>query len=1248
MTKYLRIGAIVLAVTVGSLAMAWLWLTQTDSGARWALQKSPITFQDTHGNFRHGIKISGLKMQTDQASIFFDQVEIAVRITLRPRPRLEVDQLHLTYGNVTIQTSETAVERLPEESDAPELPRLPFDITLSDVQVKNTTIADGDNQYAINTLRLSGRADQRLEINRFLLETPELIIEGMGQLDLAAPHALATQLSARITAPAQPEMAATIRASGDLQAVHWIAETSGLADLRIEGSVLQPLTDPQLNAVITGQINTTDQWDLPDHHLMVEIDGSLNHLDVPNLVITTLEGEITGNATVDRAANLADSKMTLNLHLAELSFTRIFPEWPEQARVNGNLSARLQNQVLTLTDLNLRAPPNELTLDGRGEINLDTHNVDLEIDWSQLRWPPTLNQQTPLFESKRGTVHLAGALEDWRLRIDAQVTALGDPSTQLLGRLNGDTQQIWINQLILTGETVGVLDIDGEIHRQPEWMGLIRISLDQFDPSIVVNDLPGQVNADFILELHDQKHWTVDVLKLGGALRGQPLSGQGQLALQAYWPQHGSLDLALGDNQLKLTSNISDDEDSKPNDLWHLAIDAPTLERVWPTLSGGLRVDATLDAQRRQAHFEGQLKNSSHEAITLGQAAISGTLDAGDHPSVDLIGQITDLDLSPWDRIERIDLNLVGDCLSHTLGLQGSSQRGTLTLEADGALNHCDLNQITGWTGQLNQLIVSDTLAGNWQLKSPMPMQIGETSQFGPGCLTDETGQLCLTELTLGQSNSAAIAVDNLPINLLMLPLDPTFRLDSTLSGSLNAVWEDDPGLTHLSGELAIGPGAITTPDSDLALLRIMGVSILLTPTAEYLQVDLSAALDGNSEVQGQLRIDDLNDLSSAQLTGNASLTLPDIGVFAPLIAEIDQLNGRLDGTVALAGPLLAPLIQGQLNVTNGQLVHAPLGLNLTEIALQLDANQDQAQLTGQLTAGTGQLNITGHLQQHDQTWQGRLELDGQTLTLADVSWLHIESSPQLRLDWQPGRINLDGDINIDRMRAGLPPGRAERIDSSPDITIVQPRQPAVAEADAPITLVGRLGIDLGPAARVEMIGIQTQLIGELNLDWDGRSPNPTPRGTIALRDGSYRAFGQNLAIDSGQVVFTGHRIQNPAINVEATRDIFGDPRVTLAGVRIRGQAQDPDITLFTDPPTTDEKALAYLVTGADFDYAGGQAAVNVGVYLLPRLLVSYGFGLLETGNVLSGRYELSRRWGIRAVSGERDTGVDLSYAIDR
>jgi len=1248
MNRLLTIGLMLLILVISTATSAWLWLTRTESGARWALSASPIEFQDTHGNLRHGLTINGLSLEADQASIHFARVELAAQVQFRPRPHLYIGRLHLADGHVTIRVEPTGSAPTLETEVAFTVPRLPLGVTLADLRMEQTVLIRGDSVQAVNSLQLSARADQQLTIEYFAFNTPELGVSGTGHLDLSAPYVLDATLTGDIKVPQHSALMATVTVSGHLEAFDVIAETSGLADLRLEGKINHLLTDPELDALLSGQLNINGEWELPKHHLMLEIQGSPKHLHIPTFALKTLDGALTGNATVDLAENISESVLALDVELAGLDFTELYPDWPEQARLNGSLKVNFQDQHLALTELNLRAPPAELRLDGRGELNLDTQDLNLEINWSKFLWPPILNSQPPLLNSERGTIQLSGSLEDWHLDIDAQLEALGDPSTQLLGRLNGDTHQIHISQLVLSGQTMGVLELAGEIQHQPKLSGDLNLSLTQFDPAIVRPELPGQVSAEVRLKLQDREHWTVDVLNLGGELRSQPLRGQGHLAVEALWPQQGELDIALGDNRLHLVSTIADDQYGDAAHPWKLELTAPTLSRLWPTLSGSLNFNATVDAKQRHAEFSGQLIESGYDDITLGKATLSGTLDAGEHPSVHMTAHLTDLDLSPWERIETLELSLVGDCLSHALKLIGSSPRGRLNLDADGALNHCDLSQINSWSGQLNQLSVTETLASDWHLKAPMPMQIGQTSRFGPGCLTDNTGRLCLSHLTLAEHSELEVSIDTLPMNLLLLPLDPVFRLDSTLSGTLQAAWQPDPGLTHLSGQLNIGAGSITTADDELELLSIMGVSIQLMPTPEALQIDLSATLEGDSQIQGVLRIDDLNNLSSAQLIGDASLTLPDIGIFAALITELDQLSGRLDGRLALSGPLLAPLIQGQLDLTDGQLVHAPLGLVMTDIALHLDANQDQARLSGQLTAGSGQLNIEGQLNQREQAWQGQLQLDGQSLTLADVSWLQIESSPQIHLHWQPGRIDLDGDVNINRMRAGLPPGRAERISSSADITTLQPRAQTPTETPAPITLVGRLGIDLGPAARVDMIGIQTQLTGHLTLDWDGRSSDPTPRGSIELRDGSYRAYGQNLAIESGQVVFTGHRVQNPAVNVEAVREIFGDPRVNVAGVRIRGQAQDPEITLFTDPPTTDEKALAYLVTGADFDYAGGQAAVNIGVYLLPRLLVSYGLGLLETGNVLSGRYELSRRWGVRAVSGERDTGVDLSYAIDR
>jgi translocation and assembly module TamB len=47
-------------------------------------------------------------------------------------------------------------------------------------------------------------------------------------------------------------------------------------------------------------------------------------------------------------------------------------------------------------------------------------------------------------------------------------------------------------------------------------------------------------------------------------------------------------------------------------------------------------------------------------------------------------------------------------------------------------------------------------------------------------------------------------------------------------------------------------------------------------------------------------------------------------------------------------------------------------------------------------------------------------------------------------------------------------------------------------------------------------------------------------------------------------------------------------------------------------------------------------------------LFVSYGIGVFEDENVISVRYDLSKRWGIKATSGQRSSGVDINYVIER
>ena len=56
---------------------------------------------------------------------------------------------------------------------------------------------------------------------------------------------------------------------------------------------------------------------------------------------------------------------------------------------------------------------------------------------------------------------------------------------------------------------------------------------------------------------------------------------------------------------------------------------------------------------------------------------------------------------------------------------------------------------------------------------------------------------------------------------------------------------------------------------------------------------------------------------------------------------------------------------------------------------------------------------------------------------------------------------------------------------------------------------------------------------------------------------------------------------------------------------------------------------------------------MDVGTYIAPKIFISYGIGVFGQENVFSVRYDLGRSWGVKATSGESQTGLDISYTIE-
>ena len=82
---------------------------------------------------------------------------------------------------------------------------------------------------------------------------------------------------------------------------------------------------------------------------------------------------------------------------------------------------------------------------------------------------------------------------------------------------------------------------------------------------------------------------------------------------------------------------------------------------------------------------------------------------------------------------------------------------------------------------------------------------------------------------------------------------------------------------------------------------------------------------------------------------------------------------------------------------------------------------------------------------------------------------------------------------------------------------------------------------------------------------------------------GIYKAYGQDLTIQQGRLLFAGQAINDPQVNLIATRTVD----TVTAKLIVSGSAQKPLLEVSSDPPMPQTQALSYLVTGKPINEVG-------------------------------------------------------------
>ncbi len=1283
---YSFVGLLLLAVLAVPI-LRW-WVLGTESGTNFALSQARVaglTIGSHQGTLGDSLRLSDISYQTPGIAIDVQQLQLAVKLNLLPWPDLQIRRLQI--NNVNLQLSESPDN--PETKQSSVIPKLtsPIAVQLENLQINQVSLTTGSDTQPILIDSVQAKLSyfERLDLQQLLINAggTSIHVSGDSELELPFRHNLKLMLDHQdsVWVPELQGLTADMHSQGSLQELTLQASTSGILSVGLEATLQNLLSNPtwQLSLhnldsellwpagdsdaanLAISDLLLTSSGELNDHNTQlnavlsypeairgewrVTVAGDLEQLIVEQFSGPVLQGRISGSGEYRLQSETTNARLAIQLQDIKPDLTQ--PELAGLPGVSGTLEAHLADRLMTLDKFNLRVPGTDWRINGKGDYSLQDQQLDTLISWQQLSWPPQSGSSAQ-FTSRQGQLQANGTLTDLAVTLNTELAGKDIPSAGLAlnGRL-GETE-FKLQELVLQ-TLAGQMMINGQLgwHTGLDWD--VGITAEQINPGLHWPDFPGVINLQATSngsQTKDQLNAVLNIQQLAGSLRGQPVSGNGQLQYVDGNLRTDGLQIRSGDAQLDLQGS----EQALQAD-----ISIPELRNLLPNASGALQANingksingAALSSENIALRVDLSGTQLSWSDIRVETLALNGEVSGiADELIADMSLSINNLRLPDQAPITLLTGQLTSDDKQQQLELHASHPEAKLDLRLAGNWDQWPLPG--SWHGSVEQLSIDNQLTGPWLLRQPAILNVAANDiSLQQLCLDGPNGRnnnhpgLCV-DYQQQDVNQASMNLHDLPLELAEAWLQTGLRSDHLLSGNIQAGWSEQ--LERLEGELQLSTGEIRFLDSDTPPLQLNGGNLsLLLEQDQQLHTRLQLTVENSNTIKGDIRYGPM-DASEQQLSGTIILDMPKLDWLQKPLPELDRIAGELHLLATLSGPVRQPLIALDINLQNSEIHYQPLGLQLKNLQLAGQSKPgEMLELSGGFSAGQGHAELKGSL--HPGTRMAELTISGEQLQLFDSEAIKVKVSPNLKLNASPQGYQINGELQIPSAMIKPPKGSTSRVTESEDVVMVGISKPEQQELE-PVPITGQLSLTLGDEVAIDADIVETHLTGTLDLIWDNQSM-PEVDGEITLQDGRVQFFGQNLTLEDSRIVYKDAPADNPRLDIRAVRKIFGDPQVEQAGVAVTGLAQGPTVRVYTSPATNEESALAYIATGSNFDHANGQGALNLGIYLFPKLFVSYGLGLFDNGNTANARYEFSEHWNVSVESGSRDTGVDINWRKD-
>jgi translocation and assembly module TamB len=985
------------------------------------------------------------------------------------------------------------------------------------------------------------------------------------------------------------------------------------------------------------------------------LDGTLgSRLEVNRLSVEAPAYKLTAQASLDEGFPFT-GELALQWRYSDPSF-----KLAGAGRISGDIRRLELEHTLSL--------PGTLTTRGYFLTGLagGAPQVELYNRWNGLR-PPLI----PFPFVTDGELRASGWLDDYRLQGQGSVQSPKLPPLKISLQTGGDRGGLHDSSIQL--QTLnGSIGIKGSAR----WLPALEWGADVTAAGIDLRSLHPQLPERLQLDLHStgahsSGRWSgrLDRMRGNGSLHSRPLSFKGDLEFNGGSFKSPGLELEAAENSLSLSGSL---DRRRIDATWRLR--APRLAALWQGLAGTLNADGRVSGGRNSPRLKVALSGDNLAYAKYGVGGLHAALETVDPRQYALTVAAERITLD--DRTaSSFNLNAHGNAAAHHIESRLQDDALGASLVMDGAY------QNKRWHGRLLSAELQPARLPAWSLLQPVAASFGGGSiRFEQACWsTAGTARVC-AELDAAAKGSlhGKASLSAVPAGLLDAWLGPRVTLNGLVDGTLNlGGTRKNPSATlDLRADAgAIGIRREGMPGDDYrwekATLRAELREQQLTGRTELSFPDYGAA-QGDFAVQ----------LRSRKLEGGITARFHNLAPLQTLVPDLAELNGDLETSLQLGGTLDRPAVSGTLLLADASARIPRWGIGIN--ALRLDARGEpggKIAFKGSAESGPGRLRLDGTLALNKAPVLDA-RVDGENFEILHLPTIQARISPLLDIRAGPGHMDVKGTIRIPSAHMNIKTLPESAVKVSPDAMLTD--EAGLARSSENFRLSSRLQLILGDDVQFEGFGFKTGLDGQLALNKLPERPLAL-NGELTVRQGQYKAFGQQLDIERGRLLFQGP-YDNPGLDIVALRQI---PDVSVH-LEIGGTLENPESRVYSEPPLPDSEAMAILLTGKPLGSASetdanalvgmvaalgmkkgkfitddiartlnldefniqsegdvSKSSLFIGKRISPRLFIHYIVGLFDQTSRIGLSYQLSRNLKIDAESGWSQS-MDLIYEIER